>query len=126
MKNLVQYITTYSGMNLNVFLVVDNDSTYLISYESVHRFGAMCPCCILEEHHKAITRELKVALQEGKISKEITWCSYRDYAPHFGNTANEFFLELTQLGIKFKGGSADRISTETMEMLDQEVDKLSA
>jgi len=124
MENLAQYITTYAGMHLNVFLVVDNGITYLICYQPGHTFGYMCPCCMLDDHREAITKVLVKMLEEQKISSEITWCCYKSFVPRMGYTANGYFPELTEAGIKFIGGSADNITSETIEALNRKIDEL--
>ena len=121
MEGFVQYITSYREMNLNVFLVVDNGETYILCYESSHnRYGYMCPCCMLEKHRSAITEKIKEGIAKGRISKNIIWCSHRSHSPQHADSANKFFSKLGEVGVIFKGGSAENISLETKRLIMEE------
>lgn len=113
---MIQFITTFHAMHLNVFLIVDQCAAYLVCYEhETSEFGYMCPCCMTKENKEAIMNAVKAAIHNGSITEKITWCSYKGYSPDLGNSINEDDLPLKQ-GY-FVGGSAENISDETMSLL---------
>ena len=115
---MIKFVTTYHGMHLNVFLVVDQDQAYLLCYEhETDEFGYMCPCCMNDSHRRAIMDTVSEAIRDGNVKGTVLWCSHKKDSPHLGENLGHY-APLEQR--MFKGGSAKGISAETKALIREE------
>ena len=116
MKNSVKFVTSYHGMHMNTYLVVENGQAFLLCYEhEKDQFGFMCPCCMFPEHRQAITEAVSQGLREDAFTGKVIWCCHQSDAPEYGNhlASHDFNKDL------FTGDSlmANRLSAETKALI---------
>jgi hypothetical protein len=75
MTNTAKFVTSYSFMSYNIYLVVDQGKAYILNYdERTDEWSNVCPCCLANENRKAIMDAVRQAIADGTASAPAIWC----------------------------------------------------